>query len=218
LDRLLGKAGRLAYIVPGARPYVVALWGGLAASRATQTTGKRESPPGTHACKRFASAARWLQVLLRPPGLTPGILPLEHVILQQLPAIPRDAPAIQADASPWGGGAVLFIDRQPREFLALPWTEEMARKFQTKIGDPSGQTTWEYFMFFVCLLTWASEHRDGLLLLGDNLSSLAGILNLRGRSALNSITKEIAWRRVRCHWRYAAGNLPTERNKLADDL
>ena len=73
-------------------------------------------------------------------------------------------------------------------------------------------------MLYLCLLTWASDHHDGLLLLGDNVSSLAGIINLRGRSVLNCITKEIAWRRVRCGWRYAAGHLPTERNKLADSL
>ena len=50
------------------------------------------------------------------------------------------------------------------------------------------------------------------------MSSLVGVLNLRGRSGLNHITKEIAWRRVRCHWRFAAGRLPTERNQLSDAL
>ena len=73
-------------------------------------------------------------------------------------------------------------------------------------------------MLYISLFTWASDFRTGMLLLGDNLSSLAGVINLRGKSALNQITKEIAWRRVRCRWRFAAGHLPTERNKLSDAL
>ena len=73
-------------------------------------------------------------------------------------------------------------------------------------------------MLFLCLLTWVSDYREGLLLLGDNVSSLASVINLRGRSVLNCIAKEVAWRRVRCGWRYAAGHLPSERNQLADSL
>jgi len=219
VDRMLGKAGRLSYIVPGSRPYVAALWGALAASRAANAKSRREAAPNQHAARRFASAAVWLRTLLRPPGPAQGLLPLEQIVLLDLPPISKNAPAIQADASPWGGGAILFIDRLPREYVMMTWTPRMAEKMRTRIGDSAGQTSWEYFVLFVALQTWASDFRSGLLLLGDNLSSLAGILNLRGRGgALNAITKEIAWRRVRYGWRFAAGHLPTERNKLADSL
>ena len=102
--------------------------------------------------------------------------------------------------------------------MVVTWTPTMARKFKTKLGDPSGQTSWEYLMLFLSLVTWASQFRDGMLLIGDNVSSLAGVINLRGRSVLNAITKEIAWRRVRFGWRFAAGHLPTERNNMADSL
>jgi len=73
-------------------------------------------------------------------------------------------------------------------------------------------------MLYVALFVWASDFRSGLLLLGDNISSLAGVINLRGKSVLNLITKEVAWRKVRCQWRFAAGHLPTELNHLADCL
>jgi len=94
----------------------------------------------------------------------------------------------------------------------------MAKKFRTTVGDPAGQTTWEYLMLYVALFVWASDFRSGLLLLGDNISSLAGVINLRGKSVLNLITKEVAWRKVRCQWRFAAGHLPSELNLLADCL
>jgi len=94
----------------------------------------------------------------------------------------------------------------------------MATMFKTRIGDPGGQTTWEYLILYIALHTWGSEHRSGLLLLGDNLASLAGILNLRGKSVLNLITKEVAWRKVRFQWRFAVGHLPTEKNQIADAL
>ena len=109
---------------------------------------RREAAPGTHATKRFKSAAVWLRTLLRPPGRMKGIIPLEQLILQHVPDISKEAPAIQADASPWGGGAVLFINRRPVEYLVVTWTPTMARKFKTKLGDPSGQTSWEYLMLF----------------------------------------------------------------------
>jgi len=94
----------------------------------------------------------------------------------------------------------------------------MAKKFKTRVGDPSGQTSWEYLVLYASLVLWASQHLEGLRILGDNLASLGGIINLRGKSVLNVITKEIAWRKVRCSWRYSAGHLPSEMNSVADAL
>jgi len=54
--------------------------------------------------------------------------------------------------------------------------------------------------------------------LGDNLASLNGLIALRGKSELYRVTCEIAWRKVRYGWRYAAGHLPAEANVLADAL
>ena len=87
LDRVLGKCGRLAYLVPAVRPFVGALWGALAGSRAAQAAGRREAPPDRHAARRFAPASRWLRTLLRPPGASETLLPLEQVVVLALPAI-----------------------------------------------------------------------------------------------------------------------------------
>ena len=46
-------------------------------------------------------------------------------------------------------------------------------------------------VLYLALQTWAVGFRSGLLVLGDNLASLSGVLNLRGKGgALNAITKE----------------------------
>ena len=66
---------------------------------------------------------------------------------------------------------------------------------------------------------WGEEHaEEGIHLLGDNLAALNGAISLRGRSTLANITKEMAWRKVRFGWRFAADNLPSENNLLADAL
>jgi len=219
VDRLLGKAGRLAYLVPTARPFVSSLWGAYAGSKAAAKAGKREAPPRRHACRRFMSAARWLQTLLEPPKGGEQLVPLEQTVLLDLPPLGSDCPSVQADASPWGGGAILFIARKPVEFFQLPWSKAMASKFGVRVGDPAGQTTWELLTLYLALEIWGFEHRSpGLLLMGDNTASLSSTLSLKGKSALTQITRELAWRKVRRGWRYAAGHLPSEMNTLADCL
>jgi len=219
VDRLLGKAGRLAYLVPTARPFVCALWGAYSGSKAAAKAGHREAPPKRHACRRFSAAARWLQTLLQPPKGEDQLLPLEHTVLIDLPPLDEASPAIQADASPWGGGAILFVAHRPVEYFQLPWSKAMASKFGVLVGEPAGQTTWELLTLYLALEIWGFEHRaTGLLLMGDNTASLSSTLSLKGKSALTQITKELAWRKVRRGWRYAAGHLPSEMNTLADSL
>ena len=68
-------------------------------------------------------------------------------------------------------------------------------------------------------MLWGRAFRGpGLALLGDNLGSLEAALNLRGKGILAKMSREIAWRRARDGWRYAAGHLPSERNDVADAL
>ena len=43
-EKRMGRAGRLAYIIPTTRPYMTALWGALAGARAARAAGKREAP------------------------------------------------------------------------------------------------------------------------------------------------------------------------------
>ena len=58
----------------------------------------------------------------------------------------------------------------------------------------------------------------GLALLGDNIAALQLALSLKGKGALNTISREIAWRRCRHGWHYSVGHLAAEDNSLADAL
>jgi len=219
VERVLGKCGRLAYLVPGAKPFVSSLWGALAGSQTAGRGKHREAPPGRHAARRFGAAARWLRTLLRPPSPSAALLPLEHLVVASEAPITKDAPTVEFDASPWGGGAVLKIAGQPQGYIMCGWTSELAEHLGTQVGSSAGQTTWELLMVYISLLTWASQFRqEGLVVFGDNIAALSSILTLRGRNHLATITRELAWRRVRFGWRYAAAHLPSEYNVEADAL
>ena len=224
LDVILGKCGRVAYVLPATRPFVAALWGALSGSRAAAASarnarGRPEAPPGRHANRRFASAARWLRTVLRPPVPAEALVPLEQVITRTRPTIDPKVACVQCDASPWGGGAVLFKDDVAIEFFQVTWDIKTAAKFNVQIGNPHGQTMWEYLVLYLSLLVWGEIAKDtGIAIMGDNLASLGGILNLRGKSNLHLITREISWRKTRLGWRFSVGHLPSELNKLADAL
>ena len=220
VQRTIGRCGRLAYLVPAARPFVSALWAALGAAELSAQQGRREAPPGRVPAQMFQAAARCIFRLLHPPSRELPWLPLEHVITERLGDISLSTAAIaEVDASPWGGCGVLFIVGQIVEHWSLPWQPTDAKELQTTVGKPAGQTTWELLALLVTLVLWGRSHRGhGIALLGDNTASLQAALQLRGRGALARIAREISWRRARDGWRYAVGHLPSERNVLADSL
>jgi len=220
LDTILGKAGRLSYVLPATRPFVAALWGARAGSQARAKSDQRnDAPPGHHACSRFSSAARWLRVLLKPPLPASEILPLEQVVSRRTPEIDRGVAAVQCDASTWGCGAVLLQHGKVVEWFACTWSAESADYLGIPLGRPEGQTAWEYLVVLLVLMVWGSRFaKPGLSIAGDNLAALNGALHLKGRSELYKITRELAWRKTRQGWKYEAGHLPTEHNKLSDAL
>ena len=68
-------------------------------------------------------------------------------------------------------------------------------------------------------MKWAARFAySGVSLVGDNVAALELALSMRGRRALNRISREIAWRRARAGWRYRVAHWPTELNKSADAL
>ena len=147
-------------------------------------------------------------------------MPLEQIFSTTLSKISLSTAArVETDASPWGGGGLLKVRGEIKEYWCAAWSADDARRLKADIGEPAGQTTWELFAVFICLMLWGAEHRGlGVAILGDNLSSLEAALHLSGRGALAQIAREVAWRRAREGWRYVVGHLPTEHNVLADAL
>jgi len=147
-------------------------------------------------------------------------MPLEHYIDPSLSDLcPAQAGRIELDASPWGGGAVIYSAGEASELFYLAWDEQIAEQLQATIGDPASQTTWELFIIFLALLQWGSKWREkGFILYGDNVAALESALHLKGKAALSQISREVSWRRARYGWKYAVSHLPTEANSNADAL
>ena len=107
----------------------------------------------------------------------------------------------------------------PQVFFTGAWTEEDAEVVGARLGEPDGQTAWEYLTLFLVLLAFGTDsRRTGLVILGDNLASLNLALNLKGNKVLGRTSREIAWRQIRQGWRYMCGHLPSELNHTADAL
>ena len=169
---------------------------------------------------RFTPAARWLLCLVRRGPTDTDEFALEHVVVASPPRISMTSASIVCfDASLWGGGAVLFEDTRPIAYFELDWRSVDLGPLGISVGEPSAQTTFEYLTLFFVLLTWGTSlRRQGLALLGDNIAALQLALSLKGKGALNTISREIAWRRCRHGWYYAVGHLAAEQNDLADAL
>ena len=143
-ERMVGRASRVAYIVPLAKPFVAALWGALSGAKAaTVNNSFSDGGPGRAATKRFATGAKWFRALLRQDD--EAFLPLRRVVHASLPE-PASASgwAIQFDASTSGGGAILRHGRHIIEYFHCVWTLETAGHLGVKPGLSDHMTFWEF--------------------------------------------------------------------------
>ena len=112
-QQLVGRAGRVAYIIPEARPFAASLWSALAAALAADNLkGKRrEAPPGRCAVRRFKSGAVWFRRLLSQNEEAPFVLE-SRVQADGIPRTTVTSWAIATDASPWGASC----SREPSQY------------------------------------------------------------------------------------------------------
>ena len=73
--KAVGQAQPLAQVIPEAQPWAAALWAALTPAEQASQLPRKEAPPGRLPAARFASAARWLLVLLDG-----AVLPLRRVV------------------------------------------------------------------------------------------------------------------------------------------
>ena len=127
--------------------------------------------------------------------------------------------SVATDASPWGGGAVMFVNNEPAEYCVCTWQTQDAAHLGVAIGDPAFQTFWELLTVALALCQWSrSFTTTALAILNDNVSALQSALDMKGKGPLVMVAREIAWRRANYGWAYEVAHLPSEQNALADDL
>ena len=219
LDVLVGKAARVAHVVPLAKPFVAGLWGALAAAKKAAASNRREAPPHHAPTRRFCYSAAWITALLAEDGSCP--LDLERLVS---PRAPRTASTsrwrVEFDASVYGGGAVLRNgDGLIVEYFSILWTEADAPHLGVVPGDCRHQTFFEFLTLLLALLVWGDWFVDeSLAVLGDNVGALTSALSLSGRGSLLAVARELSWRRARRRWSYEVAHLPSEHNVVADAL
>merc|ERR1712051_375476 len=123
---LAGKASRVAYIAPEARPFAGAIHSAKAAAERADRAGLREAAPGRVACRRFAPGARWLRAMVKG-GRDARLVPLQRLVFAVEPRADVHVRRVQFDASPWGGGAILYVLDTPTEYFSTVWTPADAR-------------------------------------------------------------------------------------------
>ena len=221
----IGKAARIGYIVPDTSPYIASLWGGYAAGRRQA----EEEKPGTSKHKlpvrRFSAAAQWLSTLLEEAlnEVDFGAEALRRTMSDYDRGedwLNAPLPTITFDASPWGGGGILWRNGVAVEYTYFGWSELSLDIIKAAHGDYRGQTAFEFLTLFVVAATFSDVlSSTGALIRGDNLGSLNVANGLRSTTpAMNAIAREIAWRRIIYKWRYKISHLPAEWNDEADAL
>ena len=92
-------------------------------------------------------------------------------------------------------------------------------KFSARLGDPKSQSLWEFVTLLLALMLWARLGDEyPIVFHGDNIAALQDALSLKGRGSMLAVAREIAWRKERFQWNFTVAHLPSELNKIADDL
>ena len=211
--RAVGRAQRVAQVVPEAQPFASGLWGALADAVRVAESGHREARPGQVPCVRFATAAQWFVALLT--GL---VLPLRRVVTAKEHEPQVAGPiSLAFDASPLGWGGTVSLGGLPLRWAAAPWDTPTLQRFKAKTGDPAFQALWEHLAQLLVLIMWAPPD-EPFSIHGGNLGALQNPNRLRGKKMLLAVAREAAWRRAALRWRIIPAHRPAELNVVCDAL
>ena len=200
---LVGKAGRVAHVVPESRPFAGAFWAALAAGKAADSQGLREAPPRCIASKRFSSAARWMKALIQSedaPAAEPVFPLVRWVHADRGPAPSASGWCIQTDASVWGAGGVLRRHgNEVVEHYSLAWAvEDFPSSLAIRLADPAFQAFFELLAILVALVLWDKNFTKApCLVAGDATGSLQNAINMSGSRVQLVVARELAWRKAK---------------------
>ena len=144
--------------------------------------------------KQIESALEWLLEF----ASSNGKVPIERVYLvchRRVVAI-----TMEVDASPWGGGAILWSgppegrhDRVPQAYMAITWDKGDGALLQAEIGMPHGQARWEAYMFMLAMRQWCHCDLIGrIVLIGDAEGVISSLCRFSSKDpVINDMAKEI---------------------------
>ena len=149
----LGKAARIGYIAPDSKPYVSSLWAGYRPGRRDAEAEKKGTSMHYLPALRFSSAALWFCTLLSDALSQQdfGALALRRTMGNNKDKLKTaNLPTISFDASPWGGGGILWINGAPAKFTHFTQWKTSLKVFKAVKGSADYQTSFEYLTPFYC--------------------------------------------------------------------
>ena len=213
LRAFAGRGSWLGGLLPQVRPFYRQIWGALAAPR---QEGRR------HLIfkKQIITALYWLMTLAdkHVEGLTRKIFADD----QNLYGV-----TIISDASPWGGGALLWpswasysADEPASQYLQIVWNSNHERLISGKIGLPDFQADWEALMIVIALKTWTSAGTRGMVtVIGDASGVISGMIAMRARATgINNLIREAALHLAPFGLTLEGLHVWAEHNTQADEL
>ena len=117
---------------------------------------------------------------------------------------------IVVDASPWGGGAILYQNNQPVQLLTLVWNSNDEKHTGAKIGEAGSQAVWECYIVLRALWCWMKFGQQGVL---------SALLRRSAKSPLlNNVVREITLFLAKDFKSLETIHVWSEYNELADSL
>ena len=128
------------------------------------------------------------------------------------------------DASPWGLGGYVTVDRQVKEFYQSELDENDFAIFGHAKGDCRGQQAWEALAMLVALRLWADTWLTGRVRLrvrGDSVAMLTAVMHMKAvsNSSTMLVAREVALDVAEAAYAPDVGShLPGDANATADVL
>ena len=124
---------------------------------------------------------------------------------------------MEIDASPWGGGGVLFENDRPVRYFSCVWRQGDFGERGVQIGTSAAQTYLEVLVLVLAVELWGRTLRPTVDL-GDNVPALQEALTLKGRGLQGELAQALSVLIVSRSLTITVGHLPTEANTAADAL
>ena len=192
------------------------IWAAI--QQALESRGSSRAPRNCVWTKQVAKAFDWIAIFLSAEG---DLLSRTYSIADY--ASSRPTVELDVDASPWGLGAVLYIDGQVKEYIAERVTDEEAELLGQEVGSCRSQQTFECLASLVALRTWFGVWRGtrvDLRVRSDSIACLTMVLRHKanGRGP-GIIARELALDIARASYRPSVvEHVPGIANKTCDVL
>ena len=207
-----GRANHVANMVWVLKPFLEELWA------AVEATASSNAARGCVWRKQIQNALTWIRSFLL---MQRGPLRREWHLSSFVDKVISVMMAF--DASPWGIGAVLLINGIPTQYFSSRLSRHDEIRYQYRIGDSSGQQTWEALAILAALRAWRKywiNVKVTLSVQGDNVAALTMAMKLKAQpGAMKAIAREMALEFSHsCIMPHIVQHVPGLTNVLADKL